>query len=231
MPLFLSQRDITSQERMDDPDCDPEELKNTYRQFSTINSIISQWRHIYKQEIRPSLQTNTPKKLLDIGFGGGDIPIALARWASNEKYDLQITAIDPDPRAIDFVQGLEHPENIEFLQCQASDLDPSKEQFDFVISNHLLHHLSHQQLFDVLSQARELSSEAVIFNDIHRSDWAYLLFNLFSRPVFRSSFITADGLTSIKRSYTKKELLEIVPDDWQVESVFPFRLLLKFYHE
>lgn len=231
MPLFLSQRDTTSRERIDDPDCNIEELKNTYRQFGTINSVISQWRRIYLQEIRPSLRTSTPKTLLDIGFGGGDIPIKLAQWASGGGYDLKITAIDPDPRAVDFVQELELPSNIEFLQCRASELDPSKDQFNFVISNHLLHHLNHQQFLEILSQARELSSEAVIFNDIQRSDWAYLLFNTFSRPVFRSSFITDDGLTSIKRSYTYKELEEITPNNWQVESLFPFRLLLKYYHE
>lgn len=231
MPLFLSQRDTTSRERMDDPDCDIKELQNTYRQFSTINTIISQWRRIYRQEIRPSLQTSTPKTLLDIGFGGGDIPIKLARWASDEGYNLQVTAIDPDPRAIDFVQEREHPQNIEFLQCRASELNPSKERFNFVISNHLLHHLERQEFFEVLAQARDLSSEAVIFNDIHRSDWAYLLFNIFSRAVFGSSFITDDGLTSIKRSYTYKELAEVAPDRWQVESQFPFRLLLKYYHD
>lgn len=231
MPLFLSQRDTTSRERMDDPDCDIKELQNTYRQFGTINSIISQWRRIYRQEIRPSLKTSTPKTLLDIGFGGGDIPIKLARWASDEGYELQVTAIDPDPRAINFVQELDHSPNIEFIQCKISDLDPSKEQFNFIISNHLLHHLSNHQLFDILSQSQELSSEAVIFNDIQRSDWAYLLFNIFSRPVFRSSFITADGLTSIKRSYTYEELAQIAPGNWQVESLFPFRLLLKYNHE
>jgi 2-polyprenyl-3-methyl-5-hydroxy-6-metoxy-1,4-benzoquinol methylase len=216
---------------MDDPNCDLEKLRHTYRQFSTINSLISQWNHIYKREIRPFLQTNNPTTLLDIGFGGGDIPLKLARWASNDGLDLRITAIDPDPRAFNFEQDLDRTQNVEFLQCQVSDLDPSHQQFDFVISNHLLHHLNSQELLEILSKAKELSNESVIFNDIHRSDWAYLLFNIFSRPVFRSSFITADGLTSIRRSYTNEELSEIVPDDWQVESVFPFRLLLKYYHE
>lgn len=231
MPLFLSQRDTTSQERMDNPDCDLQELQNTYRQFSTINSLISQWYSIYKGEIRPFLQQNYPTTLLDIGFGGGDIPIKLARWASNDGLDLRITAIDPDPRAFNFVRGLDRTQNIEFLQCQLSDLDPSVQQFDFVISNHLVHHLNRKELLEILSQAKELTNESVIFNDIHRSDWAYLLFSIFSRPVFRSSFITADGLTSIRRSYTQEELSNITPDDWQVETVFPFRLMLKYYHE
>lgn len=78
--------------------------------------------------------------------------------------------------------------------------------------------------------AEKLSKTAVIFNDIRRSDWAYLLFNILSRPAFRSSFITEDGLTSIKRSYTFDELGELIPPDWKLETLFPFRLLLKYYH-
>lgn len=44
MPLFLSSRDTDGTEKMDDPDCDQAELENTYRQFQTINALISQWK-------------------------------------------------------------------------------------------------------------------------------------------------------------------------------------------
>lgn len=231
MPVFLSDRDTSSQERMDNPDCDLDELRNTYRQFSTINSLISQWRKIYKRKIRPFLNLDAQNSLLDIGFGGGDIPIKIARWAAEDDFDLQITAIDPDPRAFNFVQQLERPPNVEFLQCELSELDPKKEQYDFVISNHLIHHLDQQQLARILDLSKKLSRRLVLFNDIHRSDWAYLLFNIFSRPVFRSSFITEDGLTSIRRSYTKTELNQAVSNDWKVQALFPFRLLLMYRHE
>lgn len=230
MALFLSQRDTDSRELMDDPDCDLDELENTYRQFSTVNSLISQWYRIYKHEIRPHLNSNASATLLDVGFGGGDIPIKLARWASQDGLNLQVTAIDPDPRAINFVQGLERSHNIEFIQGNIFDLNPAKQQHDFVISNHLLHHLGEQELPEMLLHVKQMSTQSVIFNDIHRSDWAYLFFNILSRPIFRSSFITHDGLTSIRRSYTKAELVNKVPDDWIVETLFPFRLLLKYHH-
>ena len=114
MPLILSQRDTDSKERMDNPECDPKELRNTYQQFGRVNSWISQWKTIYKSKLRPHLQRNSQSSLLDIGFGGGDIPIALARWAQKDGFNLSITAIDPDPRAIDFVKGCEHPPGIKF---------------------------------------------------------------------------------------------------------------------
>lgn len=230
MTLFLSQRDTDSRELMDNPDCDLDELENTYRQFGPVNSLISKWHRIYKHEIRPHLNSNVPATLLDIGFGGGDIPIKLARWAFEDGVKLQVTAIDPDPRAINFVEELERPHNVEFIQGNIFDLDPAKHQHDFVISNHLLHHLGKQEFPEMLLQAKQMSTQSVIFNDIHRSDWAYLFFNILSRPVFRSSFITHDGLTSIKRSYTKTELVNKVPDNWIVETLFPFRLLLKYHH-
>lgn len=231
MPLFLSQRDTESSERMDDPDCDPAELENTYRQFAKINSLVSRWRYIYKQEIRPHLQPNAPNSILDIGFGGGDIPIKLAKWAAEDGLEIEITAIDPDPRAFEFIRQIDRPENVEFLQTEVSELDPAKQRFDFVISNHLLHHLTKKQLDEMLTLSKELSQKAVIFNDGNRSDWAYLLFNIFSRPLFRSSFITEDGLTSIKRSYTIPELMATVPLNWQIKPLFPFRILLMYHHE
>jgi 2-polyprenyl-3-methyl-5-hydroxy-6-metoxy-1,4-benzoquinol methylase len=231
MPLFLTQRDTESTERMDDPNCDPAELENTYMQFGWVNSLISRWEYIYKREIRPLLKYDEQNSILDIGFGGGDIPIKLARWASDDGFDLRITAIDPDPRAFNFVQKNDRPENVEFLQCEISELDPENQKFDFVISNHVLHHLTSEQLDKMLNLSKKLSKKVVIMNDGRRSDWAYLLFNIFSRPIFRSSFITEDGLTSIKRSYTTKELISAVPNGWQVKPLFPFRLLLMYHHE
>jgi len=229
MPLFLSSRDITSEERMDDPDCNQRELENTYRQFRTVNTLISQWYRIYKREIRPFLVHDQSVTLLDIGFGGGDIPRKLSRWARRDGLNLQITAIDPDPRAFHFIQKLDRIPQVEFLQCNLSEMDPSQQQFDFVVSNHLLHHLDANEFSALLAKSKRLSKTAVIFNDIQRSDWAYFLFNLLSRPFFHGSFITEDGLISIKRSYTPEELRQAVPEEWEVQTVFPFRLLLTYH--
>lgn len=233
MPFFLSNRDTKSRERMDDPNCDPVELENTYRQFRVINSLISRWRHIYKQLLRPELEnTGGSGTLLDIGFGGGDIPLKLARWASEDNLDLHITAIDDDPRACRFIGKRETvPAQIQFRHASSTDLIGENKSFDFVISNHLLHHIEEARLQNLLNEARLLSRNMVIFNDIRRTDTGYLLFNILSRPVFRSSFITEDGLTSIRRSYTAGELNKATPDNWEVRRLFPFRLLLMFHHD
>lgn len=231
MPLFLSDRDTDNTELMDDPTCDRQALINTYQQFGKVNPLISGWKRIYQNRIRPLFSVQ-PKglTLLDIGFGGGDIPICMAKWARDNDINLQITAIETDPRAIDFVQTLDAPPNITFRHCSSTDLVQEGRQFDVVISNHLLHHLNNTVLQKLLEESKKLSTKKILFNDIERSDVGYLLFNLFSRPIFKSSFITQDGLTSIKRSYTKSELQQVVPEAWKVERLFPYRLLLSFTH-
>lgn len=232
MPIFLQQRNTDAREHMDDPNCDRDELFNTYRQFSLINALISRWKKIYAYEIRPCCpDPSKTYRLLDIGFGGGDLPIKISKWARRDGINLQITAIDSDSRAFEFVQRLEVPSSITFRQTSSAALLNEGVRFDFVISNHLMHHLQADDLQKMLTEAADLSMQKVLFNDIERSDLGYMLFNLLSRPIFRSSFITEDGLTSIRRSYTLPELSTIIPDAWTVTRIFPFRLLLSYEHE
>lgn len=227
MPLFLKKRQDHLREKMDDPDCDLEKLENTYRQFRIINKLFSRWDLIYKKEIRPILQKqNGTATLLDIGFGGGDIPILLSDLAQKDGFQLIITAIEIDERSINFVKKLNSASNIDFKKAHSSELVESGATFDFVISNHVTHHLDKKSLKLVCADAKKLSTQKVLFNDIERNDFGYLFFYLFTKLFFRNSFVSYDGLISIKRSYTLRELKQEMPSGWNIKRVFPFRLVL-----
>jgi len=226
MPVILNERDREVREIMDDPACDLEKLYQTYRYFKPVNRVLSGWRTVYVQKIRPRLKENKPSTLLDIGFGGGDIPIYLASWAKKDGLQLEIDAIDRDERALRFVETYrEPPANVTFRFAHTQELVSSGKSYDFVTSNHLLHHLNRQKIKQLCSDAMKLCHGTILFNDIARSDWAYALYYIGSRLVPRNSFIHIDGLISIRRSYTRGELEEILPSDWRVEKPFPFRLL------
>lgn len=228
MPVFLSKRRPNLIEYMDRDDCDPQLLENTYRQFATINLLLSQWKRLYKNELRPLMHKGETYSLLDIGFGGGDVPLKLSEWAKKDGLDLKITAIETDQRAFEFARQLEAPNQVTFRHCSSTDLVSQSHTYDFVISNHVLHHLPENQALKILDEAKSLAVQKVIFNDIERSDIGYFLFASFARLIFRNSFIVTDGLISIKRSYTRAELAEVAPAGWKVQRLFPFRLLLKY---
>jgi len=232
MPLFLSQRATEAQELMDDPDCSLPKLINTYKNFNTVNSFLSRWQKIYRSQIFPVCEKlDRPCTILDIGFGGGDIPIKLANWSKRDNLDVEITAIETDKRALDYVSQKKTPSNIQFRLISSAGLLNSSNGYDIVISNHLIHHLSTDAFYKILEESKNLSRHKVLFNDLERSDTAYFFFRFFSKFFFKNSFIPRDGPTSIRRSYTKKEMKSLVPDTWSVQRLFPCRLLLSYHHD
>lgn len=209
---------------MDSPACDPDALRATYVRFRTVNRVFAGWQILYRRFLRPRMEPGRAYTLLDVGFGGGDVPRALRQWAERDGLKLCVTAIDPDPRAAAFARSLP-PSKVRFEQTDTAELVQRGARFDFVTSNHLLHHLPGPDLPTFLNECAELGS-TVLHNDIARADLAYVGFAALTGPFFRGSFITPDGLTSVRRSYTKQELRSVAPEGWRVSSPYPFRLLL-----
>lgn len=226
MPVFLKHRRTDLVEYMDREDCDPEKLANTYRQFRIINKVLSGWKRVYRKKLRPLMQEPRRYTLLDIGFGGGDIPLAISGWAKQDDIDLHITAIEIDDRALEFVQQLPPNPTVEFRKAGLDDIIESGQTFDMVICNHVLHHLPENELPHFLEKAKSLAAKIVLFSDIRRSDLGFLLFGIVTRLFFFNSFIIPDGLMSIRRSFTLNELHSIAPPGWQVERSGFFRLLV-----
>ena len=225
MPFVLRTRKAELREYMDDPACNPEKLRATYAHFGLINRIFSGWWTLYGRYLRPQLEANRTNYLLDVGFGGGDIPRRLLRWAERDGLELRVKAIDPDPRAAAFARDLRPHPKLSFEQTDTRAVRARGDTFDVVISNHLLHHLSDAEVKDLCGDSAALG-RVVLHNDIARADVAYAGFAALTGPFFRGSFITPDGLRSVRRSYTPDELREVAPSDWQVSSPYPYRLLL-----
>ncbi|MFQ5505955.1 MAG: methyltransferase domain-containing protein [Planctomycetota bacterium] len=224
---MLTRRASRLRELMEDQGCDPEKLSRTYGQLAPINRLFSRWRKTYRRHLRPLLvDPSHVYTVLDIGAGGGDIPLSLLGWAQADGFKMKITAIDPDDRALAFASRRESPDGLQFLQASARDMAEQGLSFDFLISNHLLHHLDEGAFRDMLDDADALASRLIVFSDIARSALAYLLFGLLTRPFFHGSFIVHDGLVSIRRSYTARELRARVPSGWEVHTLCPYRLLL-----
>ena len=223
MPYFLQHRHGQLREHMDG-DCDVQRLERTYTQFSVVNQLLAGWQIVYKTYLQPVLSSGHTR-LLDIGSGGGDLARQLAAWAARDGYSLEITMSDPDARAYRYAAKRALPPNVRLLGSHSAELLAAGERFDVIVSNHLLHHLTKEELESLCADSQQLATKLVVHNDIRRSDLAYLGFSL-SKLFFRRSFVTNDGLRSIRRSYTRTELEQISPNGWRVETLFPYRNLL-----
>lgn len=221
----MSTRAVGATERMDDPHCDLATLERTYAQFPIVNAVVTGWRSVYRRHVRPLLEASRTTTAVDIGSGGGDLTRALTRWARRDGFRLQITGVDPDPRAHTWAIRQPAEPGLSFRRALSSELVAEGVEVDLVFSNHLLHHLEGDDLAQLLADSQRLARRRVVHSDISRSSMAYALFSVGTLP-FSGSFIREDGLTSIRRSRTTAELRAEAPAGWRVETLGPWRNLL-----
>lgn len=213
---------------MEDPEAEARTLARTYRQLPKVNRLVSRWDAVYRRYVRPELRAGG-RRVLDIGFGAGDLPMALDRWSGADGVEAEVTAIDTDRRALDYVRSRYPNGPVTFRHGTSRELVEEGARFDAVVSNHVLHHLGSSELQELLRNIEAYEPKVAALVDIERGPFAYGLFWALATLFFRGSFIRHDGLVSIRRSYTFSELEEVAPPGWTVERLRPFRLVLVRY--
>lgn len=235
MRLDLSARAVAARELMDEPDADPEMLAQTYRRFRTVNALLSRPGSVYRRDVRPRAREGGVR-ILDVGAGGGDLCRALAAYLRRDGLRGEITALDPDERAMRWAEAHDGGAGIRYRCADTHELAETGETFDVILSNHLLHHLSADQLDALLADSQALIAPGgvVAHHDIARSPAAYRAFAAvtwpFARNFLAGSFIRIDGLISVRRSYTATELRTQAPEGWTVRTGVPARLQLRWEH-
>jgi 2-polyprenyl-3-methyl-5-hydroxy-6-metoxy-1,4-benzoquinol methylase len=212
-------------ERMDEADADPGTLLRTYLRFGTLNRMVAAWDRTYIHHIRPHLRAGEVHTMVDIGCGFGDISGYLVGLARADGFELNALGIDPSPFVAAALSTRQLPRGVRYRQTTTAELVREGAQFDFVISNHLLHHLQDEEIRALAEDCARLARIRTIHSDLRRSRLAYVLFTLFANPIGLGTYIHEDGRISIRKSFRRAELTQVLPMEWSVQPQFPWRLL------
>ena len=223
----------SAREIMDDPECDEKKLIETVKQFRIINRLFSSSRRLIKAHLLPLMNPGRPEPytLLEIGAGGCDTALWLADHCRKKSIRITISCLDNDPRIAAYARGkVAGRENVGMVERSVFDL-PSLGEFDFVFSNHFLHHFSNDQLVNILNDVAAATRKSFIMNDLRRSRPAYLGYRIFSSLFLHNSFAAADGLLSIRRGFLRDDFESIVeqtgnPAGFHVGRTIPGRIYL-----
>ena len=226
-------RNTSDKEKLELVDLDLNRFRRTIRQFKLINYLLSASSRLICEHFFTIMEQDPQRiyTLLDVGAGGCDIAIRAAREARRRGLKLNITALDNDARIlpIAYQATRDYPEIriIEGNALELSRLGP----FDFVFSNHFLHHLAWDDIKIFLEKIIAQTRLAFVMNDLKRSNWAYLGFTIFSGLLTRRSFHFHDGRLSIRRGFLPKELRDFIGRNFpnsaiQVVETYPARVVL-----
>ncbi len=206
MRWYPAQRS-TQPELMDDLQSDPPELERTLSQMVLVNRLLSRRGTVLSRFLLDHVAEGPQReyRVLDLGAGGGDIAIWLARRARRRGLRLRITAADHDPRVVSFAERKCAGEPAVTV-VQASAGAPLGE-YDYVICNHLLHHLGDDEIPAVLHRIHDTGAIRFIANDLLRSYASLVGFRVLAALFLHRSFARVDGEISILKGFRPDELL------------------------
>jgi hypothetical protein len=200
----------TATEFLDLPDCDPKLAEASYRFMEIVNyrfGGIRTVRHFLDVETR-GRNIGTPLRILDIGSGGCDIPLAISRWANERNIPVRFTCLETGSHAIGIagsnIMRSNNPE-LQLLQEDVFSHCPS-EPYDYAVASMCFHHFSDTQILALLRRLRGFVLKGALINDLWRSRPALLAARLLLAGVRASAGVRHDALLSIRRGFKPDEL-------------------------
>lgn len=147
----------------------------------------------------------TPAKfsVLDIGCGAGDIPFALDRWTASKGKEAEITAIDLNPRCLDYAKRHFSSPRVRFLAHSAFDIG-TLGSFDYIISSMFFHHLEDDDIVRLLKLVDSQSTRGFLVNDLYRGHLNYVGASLLSALSFQK-IVWNDARLSVRRAFQEKD--------------------------
>ena len=218
-----------AEEQMDDPALDLATYAKVLRDLSKVNTVTMARRPTLAF-LQRTLSGARSFRLLDVGFGSGDMLRAIARWANRHSLHAELVGIDLNPRS-EIVARAATPADMSIDWRTGDYAALASEGWDIIVSSLVAHHMTHTQLLQFLRFMDQNSRRAWFINDLHRHTFAFLGYPLLARIFRWSPIVRQDGQLSIARSYRPAEwpplLQEAGIENARAFRAFPFRLCVE----
>lgn len=215
-----------AEEQMDADDLDPAVYAAVVGDLARVNVVTLAARPTLAFLARAAARSPT-LRILDVGFGDGDMLRRIARWADRRGVTVELVGVDLNPRSE--AAARMHGGAIRYVTGDYADL--AGEPWDVIISSLVAHHMTHAQLVAFLRFMDAQARVGWFVNDLHRHRFAHAGFPMLATLARWHPMVRHDGTLSIARSYRPGEwapiLAEAGIDDARVFRAFPFRLCVE----
>lgn len=197
-------------ELLDAPAHERAVLAQALDQLAEVNRWLGGQRAVLRA-LAPLLARDRPLRVLDVGTGSADIPVAIDAWARRHGFDLHILATDrhPQMRAI-AAERTAAASRIIVGAADALALPFRERAVDVVLLSLTLHHFETEAQVRALREAGRVAARAVIVNELERGWPNYLGARGLALTRWRGNRLTRhDGPLSVLRAFRRDELVAL----------------------
>jgi SAM-dependent methyltransferase len=195
-------------EELDDETTHPDDYRRCMAELAFINRLTLthrptlQWLTTATQ----NLPAGAAFSVLDVGYGDGDLLRAIAHWADERGFKVQLSGIDPNPRSAETAIAATPPwrANIDYQTGDVFYYVP-RVPADFIVSSQFAHHLSDDDVVEFLAWIDKSSIRGWHIADLHRHRFAYHGFPILCRLAGWHHITRSDGTISIARGFRRKD--------------------------
>lgn len=222
---MLEQRRQT-EELMDDPALPEAIYREVLADLAKVNRVTLAYRPTL-EFLGQALQRRESFRLLDVGFGQGDMLRKIAEWAGARGIEAELVGVDLNQRSEATARAATDPSlPITYITGDYADL--MDEKWDFIVSSLVAHHMSREELLLFLQTMESNARRGWFVNDLHRHAFSYLGYPLLAAFAGWHRIVRMDGQTSIARAFRREDWLSMLDDagigEADVQRKFPFRL-------
>lgn len=229
--MLLAER-LDAEELMDDPSLDPAIYAEVLSDLGRINRLTLAQRPTLSF-LRRVTRSRQRLRLLDVGFGHGDMLRAIAEWSVRQGIKADLVGVDLNPNSAAVARAAT-PEALPIRYVTGDYADIGGEGFDCIISSLVAHHMNRADLLRFLGYMEREARLGWLVNDLRRSALSRLGFPLLAMLARAHPIVRQDGATSIARSFRETDWDELLAaakvTGAQVERYFPFRLCVQKIH-
>ncbi len=195
-------------ELMDDPGVDERELARALGFIRGVNRWLGGSNVAIARVAEFSTHWPAGRRLrvLDLGTGSADIPMAIVRWARVRGMSIHVTAIDLHEKTVAIAQKLTASSaeiTVEVVDALRSLEIFGPRSFEVVHAGMFLHHLPDPDAVEMLRQMRDLCTIGAVWNDLRRSAIARLGVRILALPA--SPMVRHDAILSVEKGFTIAE--------------------------
>jgi SAM-dependent methyltransferase len=195
-------------ELLDDPSADPATVAASLRDIARANRWFGGAAAVRRGLDRAlaDVPRGASLTLVDLGTGLGDLPRDAMRWAARRGVRLQALGLERNRVAARLAVAAGVP-----CAVGCAGATPLRDKsVDLVLVSQVAHHLSDQSAVRLFRECDRVARRAVVVADLRRGRLGPLVFWVGARALRFDPVTVADGMTSIRRGYTPRELEDLL---------------------